>query len=486
MRSLAVYTALLAVAVANAATTSPSNRPPRADPLPLIHDRLAPATPLARHRVRYGLIAEQVHVALAGDERVAVSWVTARGASLSLAASRKLRHHSKKKQPSLVANCGMDDVRSVVEYGLSPGRYRWTAEGSHTCYDRGAYRSGLLHTTVLGKCCSGDELIAGQTYFYRVGDPRLGWSSEFRFRMPAGAGNMSNPLKVAVFGDLGQTQYSLQTLTHMEAVRPDLTVNLGDMSYADGDQLRWDSWGRMIEPLMSRVPMMTVEGNHDEDQGTGDKKGSYIPFQAYTLRYFAPYVSSGSGSNRYYSFEVGGAHFIMIGSYADYEKGSPQYQWLKADLAAVDRLTTPWVVVAMHKPWYSSNVNHYGSGKKILDNLEPVLYKHGVDLVLQAHVHAYERTARVFDGKLDACGPMYLTVGDGGNRQGLDTVWRKQPKWSMFREDSYGFGTLEVFNVTHMRWQWLRNADRWQVAIDEEWITKPFGCRVASPQVVVT
>ena len=31
------------------------------------------------------------------------------------------------------------------------------------------------------------------------------------------------------------------------------------------------------------------------------------------------------------------------------------------------------------------------------------------------HVHAYERTHRVFDYELRECAPMYITVGDGGN-----------------------------------------------------------------------
>jgi len=328
--------------------------------------------------------------------------------------------------------------------------------------------------------------MPGKTYFYRVGDPRLGWSQEFQFTMPPAVGDASKPLRVVVFGDLGQTAYSLQTLTHMAAVEPDLAVNLGDLSYADGDQVRWDSWARLIQPLMSKVPMVTVEGNHDEDKGSNDKKGTYVPFQAYSLRYFVPYLTSGSGSNLYYSFEVGFVHFVMIGSYADYKVGSAQYQWLEADLESVNRARTPWVVVAMHKQWYSSNKKHLGSGMKIASSFEPLLYAHGVDLVLQAHVHAYERTARVFHGKLDSCGPMYITVGDGGNWKGLDMKWvEPQPHWSKIREDSYGFGVLDVGNATHIRWGWLRNEDA-AIAADSVWIRKPLGCDGAGSMIVPT
>jgi len=42
----------------------------------------------------------------------------------------------------------------------------------------------------------------------------------------------------------------------------------------------------------------------------------------------------------------------------------------------------------------------------------------GVDIVLNGHVHAYERTAAVYKWQLDECGPVHLNLGDGGNREG--------------------------------------------------------------------
>jgi len=42
----------------------------------------------------------------------------------------------------------------------------------------------------------------------------------------------------------------------------------------------------------------------------------------------------------------------MIGSYADWESDSEQYQWLERDLMAFNRSNTPWLVAAFHSPWY--------------------------------------------------------------------------------------------------------------------------------------
>ena len=73
------------------------------------------------------------------------------------------------------------------------------------------------------------------------------------------------------------------------------------------------------------------------------------------------------------------------------------------------------------------------------------------------HVHAYERTKPVYRGKVDRqCGTMFVTIGDGGNREELYDKWL-EPKddWVAFRNGSrYGRGDLLVMNDTHAKWGW--------------------------------
>ena len=96
--------------------------------------------------------------------------------------------------------------------------------------------------------------------------------------------------------------------------------------------------------------------------------------------------------------------------------------------------------------------------------LEPMLRAASVDLVINGHVHAYERTHPVANGGLaaDAAkGIPHITIGDGGNREHFAYPWvPAQPKWSALREYAYGWGTLEL-NRTHAVWSWLRNDDPW-------------------------
>ena len=255
-------------------------------------------------------------------------------------------------------------------------------------------------------------------------------------------------------GDLGQTEDSLSTLEHLVATDPQSVVLVGDLSYADGDHRRWDAWARMVSPLTSRWLWMFTEGNHERERARG------VPdWLAYTTRFHLPHASAGSASPLYYSYDIAGAHVVMLGSYTDHDAHSEQAAWLAADLAAVDRARTPWVLVTMHAPFYSSNLAHLGEGEPMRASMERLLNQHGVDVVFAGHVHAYERSLRVVDGQLDDCGPVYINIGDGGNREGPDTRWLDRPRWSAWREPSFGHGALDLLNATHAVWTWRRNAD---------------------------
>lgn len=68
--------------------------------------------------------------------------------------------------------------------------------------------------------------------------------------------------------------------------------------------------------------------------------------------------ASGSNTNLFYSFNDGPVHFVGIDtemwSYgATAQEIAAQKAWLEADLAAVDRSATPWVVGFGHKAYWS-------------------------------------------------------------------------------------------------------------------------------------
>ncbi|CAM8920021.1 unnamed protein product [Rhodiola kirilowii] len=154
-----------------------------------------------------------------------------------------------------------------------------------------------------------------------------------------------------------------------------------------------------------------------------------------------PFEESGSNSNMYYSFDVAGPHIIMLGSYAEYDANYDQYRWLEADLNKFDRSATPWLIGVLHiVPWYNRNKAHKGKGEETRRAMEEVLYKARVDIVFTRHVHAYERFTTVYDNKADPCGPIHVTIGDGGNKERLAEVFQEVEgsSLSVFKEASFG------------------------------------------------
>ncbi|KAL8245799.1 hypothetical protein R6Q59_007015 [Mikania micrantha] len=368
---------------------------------------------------------QQVHVSLVGKNYMKVSWVS-----------------------------DESDVASRVDYGTSRGKYESLATGEHTSYHYFFYTSGKIHHVTIG------PLHPATTYYYRCG----GYGQEFSFRTPPA----TFPIEFALVGDLGQTGWTTTTLEHINASNYDVLLLPGDLSYADTQQLLWDSFGRLVEPHASRRPWMVTQGNHEQETFPIIYPNG---FKAYNSRWLMPYEESGSKSNLYYSFDVVGTHIIMLGSYADFRANSGQFNWLANDLAKIDRSQTPWVVVIIHAPWYNSNLAHQGEGENMRVAMEEMLYNSSVDLVFAGHVHAYERFTRIYNNNADPCGPIYITIGDGGNKEGLAMLFKEpKPSTSIFREASFGHGRLRIVNNTHAHWSWHRNNDSNAVVSDEIWL----------------
>ena len=361
------------------------------------------------------------------------------------------------------------DLAPAVQWGTGPGNYDRISRGHFECYSTESYDSGALHKAVMG---DEEPLPPNTAIYYRVGDiNRNVWSKEWSFTTPPQVGIESLPYRLGLVGDLGQTEHSLSTLKHLQEHHTDSVILAGDLSYADGYQPRWDTWGRLVTPATASQIWMFTEGNHEIEPTDGAPD-----FLAFSSRFHMPHETSGSASPLFYSYEVAGAHVLMLGSYVDYSRDSEQFKWLKLDLASIDRARTPWVIAVFHAPWYNSNYNHYGDGEEMRRSMEQILYEYAVDVVVAGHVHAYERSKHVYDNEEDECGPVYINVGDGGNREGLDFDYFKQPSWSAYRDPSYGHGILDMVNSTHAHFSWYRNQDGQKEVADGIWLLRNPEC----------
>jgi len=111
--------------------------------------------------------------------------------------------------------------------------------------------------------------------------------------------------------------------------------------------------------------------------------------------------------------------------------------------------------------------------------VEDTFLSAGVDVVVAAHEHGYERTFRVAHGAVTsksyegAGAPVYIVNGAAGNREGNEKPRGDQP-WSAFQDGSVGFSTLAITSAPAaagmLRWQHFNSVGP---AVIDDWnITK--------------
>ncbi|KAK8505396.1 hypothetical protein V6N13_045835 [Hibiscus sabdariffa] len=361
---------------------------------------------------------------------------------------------------------------SRVQYGTSEKKYDFIADGTVTNYTFYNYKSGYVHHCLVG------GLEYETKYYYKIGEGDS--SREFWFQTPPMIGPDS-PFTFGIIGDLGQTYNSLSTLDHYMQSGGQTVLFLGDLSYADRYQfndvgIRWDSWGRFIERSAAYQPWIWSAGNHEIEYMPD--VGEVMPFKSYLHRFSTPHLASRSNNPLWYAIRRASAHIIVLSSYSPHVKYTPQWLWLRDELKKVDRKKTPWLIILMHVPIYNSNQAHFMEGESMRAVFEHWFVHHKVDFIFAGHVHAYERSYRISNIRYnvssgnrypvpDRSAPVYITVGDGGNQEGLAGRFRDpQPEYSAFREASYGHSTLELKNRTHAFLNWHRNEDGEEVHAD--------------------
>jgi hypothetical protein len=175
--------------------------------------------------------------------------------------------------------------------------------------------------------------------------------------------------------------HTVPTLMHAVADPIDFSLHLGDMQYYSSVAETWSYWFGVMRPLLAAGAIFPTIGNHEFETMT--------ELDDYYLRLFAP--ASVEPTVHYYHFATGGVHFFATDSETlSLDDGSEQLTWLTGALAAAK--ASPgfrFSIVYFHRPIYT-----VGDKDPQLDNaarLEPIWKDAGVKLVLQAHMHGYER-----------------------------------------------------------------------------------------------
>lgn len=312
------------------------------------------------------------------------------------------------------------------------------------------YRDGIALATVGGTTYSDASVTAGTTYDYAVdaedaAGNRSSQSTSLSVDVPLDEGDRvvmaagdiaCDPADAGFNGGAGTSSKCRQgaTAALIGSEDPDAVLALGDNQYecsgmeafAQSYDASWGLW-------KSRT--YAVVGNHEYQTTPGTGCPS-VPAAGH-FEYFGS--NAGPPDKGYYSFDLGAWHLIALNSECGQVGGcgdsSPQKAWLEADLAQHPAQCT---LAFYHRPRFGPTEM---LDTPMLGALWTELEEAHVDIVLNGHVHAYDRFMPMgSSGRSDADGIRQFIVGTGG--KGLQPFGSPGP--SVEAQTTADFGVIRL------------------------------------------
>lgn len=192
-------------------------------------------------------------------------------------------------------------------------------------------------------------------------------------------------------GDWGCGSNAKKTESNIAGKNPEIVLQLGDYSY----QSKATCWLNIIKPIDS-ISKINI-GNHDDDPKS----------------LLSTYLNHFHLKKPYYSFNYQNVHVLVLNTEDSSLKktSSSQYKFASDDLKKASQNTNlNWIVVSFHKPLFSSpngcSASSCKGSSSLTKALQPLFDKYHVDLVLEGHVHNYQRT---FPVKFNSGNPLKPT-----------------------------------------------------------------------------
>ena len=199
----------------------------------------------------------------------------------------------------------------------------------------------------------------------------------------------------AAAGDWGCNSNTDGTVSNMDTKNPERVFGLGDYSY----QSTGTCWFNRIGPIDSITKI--AFGNHENEEEDEGLSG---------------YKSHFGISQTYYAYTHDVTRVIVMDTDVADPSDSAQKNFVQNELqSASTNPSIKWIIVYLHKPFYTSAnscdstgcTNTGSAAVELRDNYHAMFDQYGVDLVLQGHVHNYQRT---FTLKYDPGSPSSPTI----------------------------------------------------------------------------
>lgn len=245
-------------------------------------------------------------------------------------------------------------------------------------------------------------------YLYFISDEGMAISDSHRF--------LTMPLEGTAFSFvvMGDTRSDPaahhNTIAALSGLDIRFAVNSGDL-VADGEiDEQWTTFFDIERPLLAKVPLFPVIGNHETDDGEVDL----------FLKYFVNPEST-SGKEQYYSVDYANVHLTVLDGHSEVDEWytcslrglltddcftQEQEDWLRYDIEqahlnpAIDH-----ILVFVHAGPYTSVADRTGNAH--MRQLMDFFGEQGVTAIISGHDHYYERG-------VSGNGIPYIISGGGG------------------------------------------------------------------------
>ena len=294
-----------------------------------------------------------------------------------------------RKAPYLIYNGNETEMQVLWQlYSTDTCRIDW---GTDTLYSLGSaqtYEYGTDHQYTY----TITNLTPATKYYYRVTAGQEVHTGNFR----SAPDTNSDAVNFFVYGDTrsnpgthDQVAAAMLETYYNNSEFQTIVISSGDLVSNGDNESAWtseffDPSYSNIQEMLATMPYNACMGNHEES-GVLFKK--YFPY---------PFVNG-----RYWSFDYGPAHFVVVDQYTNYGSGSDQLNWIENDLAST---TKSWKFIYLHEPGWTAG--HHSNNTDVQNYIQPLCEEYGVPIVLGGHNHYYARA--------EVNNIQHITTGGGG------------------------------------------------------------------------
>jgi len=251
---------------------------------------------------------------------------------------------------------------------------------------------------VLASAVTLDNLEAGTTYIYQVGDGTT-WSPTRELTTTT----LTDQFSFSAFGDLqaSSTQHMTRFLAAAETIeampqKPLFHLNVADIVDTDDRYDYYAYYGLLLNarPVFANIDMVAAYGNH-EYMGTLNadniKFACGTPILAPSDKYNTRLVGNGSYAVEYGNMLVMALDWAGRPGHTEREYMREQAKWMDEVLSQNNKL---WKIVSVHYPIFPA-----ASAAGAQEIFGPLFDKYNVQLVFCGHGHTFERV-QVRHGKV--------------------------------------------------------------------------------------